>query len=237
MSFSKNDKDNINEETIELLEPYLELRFPDTANGPGDKFFTPQIAAKASQALKGMSEWAAAMSDYHKQSKIVKPKLLLLEKRNEELQAAEANLAKAEAELEEVTALKERLNKEYTEAMVFKKSLEDKANKTKKRMDGANRLINSLKDNKSRWINNNNEFKSLKQRLVGDVAKACAFVSYCGPFNSEFRTKLLDEYFHTDLTERNIPVSEDLQLTDFLVDQATVGEWNLEGLPSDSLSV
>ena len=72
---------------------------------------------------------------------------------------------------------------------------------------------------------------------MGDVAKACAFVSYCGPFNSEFRTKLLDEYFHTDLVTRNIPVSVDMELTKFLVDDATVGEWNLQGLPTDELSI
>ena len=34
-----------------------------------------------------------------------------------------------------------------------------------------------------------------------------------------------------------MPVSEDLALTEFLVDQATVGQWNLEGLPPDELSV
>jgi hypothetical protein len=79
-------------------------------------------------------------------------------------------------------------------------------------------LINSLGDNKDRWVKNAAEFKSLKQRLAGDVAKACAFVSYCGPFNSEFRQKLLEEYFHTDLVQKEIPVSEDLQLTQFLVD-------------------
>jgi len=77
----------------------------------------------------------------------------------------------------------------------------------------------------------------LKQKLAGDVAKACAFVSYCGPFNSEFRNKLLDEYFHQDLKDKEIPVSDDLQLTEFLVDNATVGQWNLEGLPSDELSI
>jgi len=32
-------------------------------------------------------------------------------------------------------------------------------------------------------------------------------------------------------------VSEGLQLTQFLVDNATIGEWNLEGLPSDDLSI
>ena len=36
---------------------------------------------------------------------------------------------------------------------------------------------------------------------------------------------------------KEIPVSDDLQLTQFLVDAATVGEWNLEGLPSDDLSI
>jgi dynein heavy chain len=77
----------------------------------------------------------------------------------------------------------------------------------------------------------------LKERLVGDVAKACAFVSYCGPFNSEFRQKLLDEYFQEDLVKRSVPSSADLELTKFLVDDATVGEWNLQGLPTDDLSI
>ena len=62
-------------------------------------------------------------------------------------------------------------------------------------------------------------------------------MSYCGPFNADFRLKLLEEYFHNDIIAKNIPVSGDLQLTQFLVDQATIGEWNLEGLPSDDLSI
>lgn len=34
-----------------------------------------------------------------------------------------------------------------------------------------------------------------------------------------------------------MPVSEDLALTEFLVDQVQVGEWNNEGLPPDELSI
>lgn len=96
VDFSANDKDNINEETIELLEPYLTLKIPTT----GEDAFTGQVAKKSSAALEGMCIWAAAMSDYHKQSKIVKPKLRLLEIKNASLQEAEANLAKAQAELD-----------------------------------------------------------------------------------------------------------------------------------------
>lgn len=55
-------------------------------------------------------------------------------------------------------------------------------------------------------------------QLVGDVAKACAFVSYCGPFNAAFRNKLITDYFGQDLTDRSIPLSPDLEMTNFLVD-------------------
>jgi dynein heavy chain len=80
MDFSTNEKDNINEETVELLEPYLTLRAPS-----GDEVFTGDVAAKASAALRGMAVWASAMSDYYKASKIVKPKLRLLEIKNASL--------------------------------------------------------------------------------------------------------------------------------------------------------
>jgi len=94
LDFSNNDKDNINEETIELLEPYINLCTPD-----GREVFTGPVAKKSSAALEGMCVWAAAMSDYHKQSKIVKPKLRLLEIKMAELKEAEINLAAAENEL------------------------------------------------------------------------------------------------------------------------------------------
>lgn len=104
-------------------------------------------------------------------------------------------------------------------------------------MDQANRLINSLQDNKGRWMLSRDQFQATKMQLVGDVAKACAFVSYCGPFNSHFRNKLINDYFGNDLLERQIPLSQDMEMTNFLVNQATVGEWSIQGLPSDDLSV
>ena len=38
------------------------------------------------------------------------------------------------------------------------------------------------------------------------------------------------------MESRGIPCTDNLLLTEFLVDPATVGQWNLEGLPSDELS-
>lgn len=128
--FSANDKDNINEETVELLEPYLTLKAPS-----GDEVFNGTVAKKSSQALEGMCVWAAAMSDYHKQSKIVKPKLKLLEIKTLSLNEAEANLAAAEAELKETQDLKAMLQRKFDDQMAEKNALQERAAKTRKKMD------------------------------------------------------------------------------------------------------
>ncbi len=99
-----------------------------------------------------MCVWAAAMSDYHKQSKIVKPKLRLLQIKDASLRDAEENLAAAEEELNVCKRLKETLQKKFDDQMAEKNALQEKAAKTRKKMDQANRLINSLQDNKERWI-------------------------------------------------------------------------------------
>ena len=65
---------------------------------------------------------------------------------------------------------------------------------------------------------------------------ASAFLSYCGPFNQEFRALVLDAW-KRELSERKIPFQEKLNLLDMLTDSATIGEWSLQGLPNDELSV
>ena len=60
-AFLKDDKDSINEETIELLEPYLRMETLD-----GDKLFTPKVAKITSDALAGLAGFFVAISSYHK---------------------------------------------------------------------------------------------------------------------------------------------------------------------------
>lgn len=88
LQFSSYEKDQINEETIELLEPYLNI-----VDVTGEiKLFDADVAKKTSSALWGLCTWAGAMSDYHKQSKIVKPKLHMLEVKTVELEEAQEKL-------------------------------------------------------------------------------------------------------------------------------------------------
>lgn len=105
--------------------------------------------------------------------------------------------------------------------------LEQKMNFTKKKINTARSLINSLQDERDRWQTGDSEIGDLKRKLVGNVSLATAFISYCGPFNSEFRQMLATEYFQNDMKKKNIPITLDLNLVNFLVDDATIGEWNI----------
>lgn len=65
---------------------------------------------------------------------------------------------------------------------------------------------------------------------------ATGFLSYLGPFNQNFRNLLLSRW-EKEMSANKIPFSENLNLISLLTDAATIGEWNLHGLPSDELSI
>jgi hypothetical protein len=53
------------------------------------------------------------------------------------------------------------------------------------------------------------------------VLLCTGFLSYCGPFNQEFRTNLLNGW-QINLSKGDIPFTEDLNITSMLVDIPTV---------------
>ena len=63
---------------------------------------------------------------------------------------------------------------------------------------------------------------------AGDCAIASSFVSYLGPFNKEFRELLITRDFYGGCVKLKIPVTKDMQVTKFLVDDSEVGEWTLQ---------
>lgn len=70
--------------------------------------------------------------------------------------------------------------------------------------------------------------KSILRLDAGDCCIASAFVSYLGPFNKEFRDLLIKRDFFSDCKDNDVPVTQNMNLTAFLVDDSTVGEWNLQ---------
>eukprot|EP00741_Cyanophora_paradoxa_P017811 tig00021017_g17202.t1 len=219
-------RDDINDETIELLQPYLEM-----------EDFNFEAAKKSAGAVAGLCKWVAAMVEYTRCRKIVGPKLESVRIAEAKLKAANAKLHAAQLDLDACERELDAMRQTFEAALSEKQRLQEEADLTKRKMEMATSLINGLAGEKIRWTQQSKEFANTIKRLVGDVALACAFVSYVGPFNQEFREMLLSKRFYTDCKARNIPVTEGLSVTKFLVDEGTIGEWNLQGLPTDELSI
>merc|ERR1719204_2256189 len=226
LDFAENKKDNINEETMELLTPYIEL---DDFNG--------DAAKRIANAASGICKFVGAMYQYHNASLVVAPRMKALQIKEAELNTAKAKLKAAQESSSAAQAKVDKLQADFDRVVAEKTKIEETARATEDKMSAATNLINSLAGEKVRWKEDGKHFAEQIKRLVGDTALACAFVSYCGAFNQAFRRKILSEGFYEDCVKKGIPVTPDLDVNQFLVDDATIAEWNSQSLPKDELSV
>ncbi|XP_023932850.1 dynein heavy chain 8, axonemal [Lingula anatina] len=218
-------KDSINAETVELLQPYLEM-----------EDYNFDTAKKVCGDVAGLCSWTKAMSFFYGINKEVLPLKANLAVQEAKLTVATKELNSAQAQLDEKQKELDAVQAIYDAAMKEKQELLDDAETCRRKMDAASALINGLAGEKVRWTAQSKEFKSQIDRLVGDVLLCTGFLSYAGPFNQEFRTTLRNNW-QSEMMKRRIPFTTDLNITDMLVDNATIGEWNLQGLPNDDLSI
>ncbi len=79
----------------------------------------------------------------------------------------------------------------------------------------------------------------MKREVVNvpvDVFVATAAISYNGPFTGIFRKSLID-YWVTIIGAKDLPMSADFQITKILGDPLLIRDWQIDGLPSDSVSL
>ncbi|XP_015833540.2 dynein axonemal heavy chain 5 isoform X3 [Tribolium castaneum] len=218
-------KDIINNEMVEFLEPYFEM-----------EDYNMDTAKRVCGDVAGLLSWTKAMAFFHSVNREVLPLKANLTLQEARLKVAMEDLAAAEQQLEEREQSLREVKEQYDTAVLEKQRLTDAANSCLRKMNTATTLINGLGGEKVRWTQQSKEFKEQLGRLVGDVLLATGFLSYCGPYNQEFRANLVKTWMEI-LGAKEIPFTLNLNITNMLVESATLSEWTLQGLPNDELSV
>merc|ERR1712146_210797 len=72
--------------------------------------------------------------------------------------------------------------------------------------------------------------------LAGDVFLSAAAISYYGPFTGAYRHDIV-ELWLAACKELEIPCGDTFDLKEIMGNPVEIRDWNLQGLPSDSVSI
>ncbi|GAB1603059.1 dynein axonemal heavy chain 5 [Argonauta hians] len=189
-------KDSINAETVELLETYISM-----------EDYNLETAKKVCGDVAGLLSWTVAMVTFFGINKEVLPLKANLALQAGRLEGANNDLAQAQAQLDDKQQELDKVQAMYDAAMREKQILREDAEACRRKMSNATTLIEGLAGERERWTEASKNFQEQIRKLVGDVLLATGFLSYTGPFNQEFRNRMI-KIWKNEMTQANIPFSE-----------------------------
>ncbi|TKS92669.1 Dynein heavy chain 2, axonemal [Collichthys lucidus] len=169
------DKDNIPDRVLKKIGQYC--RQVD---------FQPEIIGKVSLAAKSLCMWV-----YGRIYRVVEPKRAQLNAATAQLAEKQAALAEAQEKLREVGEKLDQLKKQHGEKLAMKESLRKKSEEMEVKLDRAGKLVTGLAGERIRWEERAAGLDENMSYLVGDCLLAASFLSYMGPFLSNYRDELL----------------------------------------------
>uniref|UniRef100_A0A8C2ZK56 Dynein axonemal heavy chain 2 n=1 Tax=Cyclopterus lumpus TaxID=8103 RepID=A0A8C2ZK56_CYCLU len=197
--------------------------------------FQPEIIGKVSLAAKSLCMWARAMEVYGHTFRVVEPKRAQLNAAMAQLAEKQAALAAAQDKLQEVWSPKAELEKQLGEKRIMKTSLREKSDEMEMKLDRADKLVTGLAGERVRWEERVAGLEKNMGYLVGDCLLAASFLSYMGPFLSNYRDELLAIWMK-EVRDLAIPFTPGFSFAVFLSKPTVVRDWNIQGLPSDAFS-
>lgn len=219
------DKDNISDRVLKKIGQYCAM--PD---------FMPETVGRVSLACRSLCMWVRAMEMYGRIYRVVEPKKQRLNAAMSQLKEKQDLLADAKAKLAEVEAKMMKLKQEYEDKLAQKEELRRRAEQTELMLDRAAKLVAGLAGEKVRWEQTVMELEEKLGYLVGDCLIAAAFLSYMGPFLSNYRDEIVNKVWLEELKKLLVPCSPNFSFCEFMAKPTQVRDWNIQGLPTDSFS-
>jgi len=221
----KEFSNQINVVIPQLLQPFLDE----------SKSFETVLREKTDETFKALYDWSKSTIEYWEINKKLQPLKDQLTVRKAEKEKFEGELNQLKTEYNELQDEATRLTIEYEE---LKNNLEELKNhmvKCNRRITNADLLIKLLSGEGDRW---QNQLKTLEREFsnyTGNIFLSAVSISYLGPFSMNYRKGQMDAWIKNCFFYK-IPASFDFSLENILADPIIIRYWNINGLPSDSVS-
>jgi len=219
------DKDKMSDKILKQIGKYCSQ--PD---------FQPDIVGRVSLASKSLCMWVRAMEVYGRIYRVVEPKKQRLADAESQLRQKQQSLAEAKEKLKEINDKIESLKRDYEEKVAQKEELGNRAKMLQTKLERAGKIVSGLGGEKDRWEASVEVLEENIGYLVGDCLVAAAFLSYAGPFLSNYRDELVQKTWLAQVRHLHVSCNPEFSFAGFLAKPTLVREWNLQGLPSDSFS-
>ena len=234
----------LNEESIDLLEPYLKRAD-----------FTFTAAKRSSGNIAGVCTWVRSLVNYFHVAKVVLPLKDAAELEQKRLDDKKMLLQQAEDELEEKKMELEKITTEYDNAMRSMQELEHSLEKTRNNIEAARSLVASLEGEKFRWAAQHKEITIRLGQTPCEAAIAASFLIYAGSLTPFQRLSMLKKWpkevkwaelpdlivpvDHLVLEQGESPIVHALMsvVQRLLLPDNMEQRWILQGLPADEHSL
>eukprot|EP00434_Breviolum_minutum_P012043 symbB.v1.2.010619.t1/scaffold696.1/size260109/12 len=180
-----------------------------------------------------------------KVAKMVGPKKEALAIAEGELKGAEDKLAIKKAELQAVQDLLQRFQKqdnvakllaEFATAKQKKDDLQQQFEVCTKRLITAEKLINGLGGEKSRWQASSATLGEQYNNLTGDVLISSGIIAYLGCFLAKYRNESVESWISL-MQENKVPSSSTFLLRGVIGEDVVIRQWVIDKLPNDQVSI
>lgn len=179
--------------------------------------------------------WVRSLEDFAKALKIVEPKRKKKQAAEEELKKKIDFLNNLEREFKELQEKVDKLNRILTKTNQELETYRRELEVIQLKIDRGDKLISGLSGEKTRWEATLIELDDNFSKLPGDCILSAAFMSYCGPFPSEYRESLISSWI-AKVESLLILYSKGFDFSEFMAGAALARQWQINGLPTDKFS-
>ncbi|ETW36323.1 hypothetical protein PFTANZ_02988 [Plasmodium falciparum Tanzania (2000708)] len=222
----KFDAENMDEETVNLLTPFIQK-----------KFFNYEMMKTKSSACAYLALWLVNIVKYNEVYKKVKPLMDKLQEATNNKNKAQEKLDQLENKVKELTDSVEKLRRKMNEVNEEKNNVIKIYNESKDKLNRAENLVNMLSDEYSRWSDEIAIINSNKKFIYGDCLLLSSFITYLGVFSSSFRIKLWKHLWLEHIKNSNILINNITSPIDIMVQDIQIATWKNEKLPEDIISI